>query len=101
MRRPRRGAARDATASAKTPVKDTSGPFVTGDIWNGTYNVGATARSPSTSRRPRQQDRRRLQLHWPKGDVGSFHQSGFYDPISRHLVLTAGAWIKQPPNFVT
>jgi serine/threonine protein kinase len=35
------------------------------------------------------------------GVYGSFHVSGPYDPNTRRLRLTPGAWIRQPPGYTT
>jgi hypothetical protein len=75
-------------------------PFAAGESWNGTYNCGG-------------QDSLKLQItsvigstvnaifdFRNHGKTGAFHVSGKYDHVTRHLHLSAGAWIAQPPGFV-
>ena len=84
------------TAPVAAPI-----PFASGESWNGSYNCGG----PSTLR---------LQItsvagstvnaifdfHSRNGKTGAFHMSGKYDHVTRHLRLSAGAWVVQPPGFV-
>ncbi len=39
--------------------------------------------------------------HAATGATGSFQVAGRYDPGSRRLALSPGAWIQQPPNYQT
>lgn len=39
--------------------------------------------------------------HAATGAAGSYHISGHFDPGSRRVSFSPGAWIERPPNYVT
>ena len=89
--------AKPVTAPAAPPI-----PFIAGETWNGSYQCGGSStlalhithvsgNSVSAT----------FDFKSSSGKAGSFNMSGTFTPVTHHLALNAGSWIKQPPGFVS
>ena len=83
------------TAPTAAPI-----PFASGESWNGSYQCGEgrTLKLQITSVAGTTVNAI-FDFHTRQGKSGAFHVSGKYDHTSRHLHLSRGAWVVQPPGI--
>ena len=94
-------AAAPSAKAAATAAKEAPNPFVAGQSWNGSYTCGQGSTDLRLDVTKGGNNVEAIfEFKTKTGKFGEFRAAGPFSAPTRHLHLTAGAWVKQPPGFV-
>jgi hypothetical protein len=93
-----------AAGDGEPVVRTDANPFRRGDVWVGQYVCSQGVTELRFHVAGVRGDRVRAVFdfhHVPSGAVGRYEMRGTWYPAERRAVFVAGAWIDQPPGYIT